>query len=98
MNRACEPSRSPAAHCRMRIQSISWHHEKARPRRMNAPVALVNMPWPLLRYPSIQLSTVKALLAQRNIGAHVLNFNLAWLERLVDAGFAIADYDNVVNV
>ena len=65
---------------------------------MNAPVALVNMPWSLLRYPSIQLSTVKALLAQRSIGAHVFNFSLSWLQRLLDAGFAIADYDDVVRV
>jgi len=56
------------------------------------------MPWSLLRYPSLQLSTVKALLAQRKIDSHVFNFSLAWLQRLLDAGFAISDYDAVVQM
>lgn len=62
------------------------------------PVALVNMPWALLRAPSIQLSTLKALLARADIGAHVFNFNLAWMEHLAGAGFAVADYVRVCDV
>lgn len=61
-------------------------------------VALVNMPWALLRAPSIQLSTIKSLLKQRDIDAHVFNFNLAWMEHLVSKGFEVADYIRLCDV
>lgn len=57
------------------------------------PVVLVNMPWALLRAPSIQLSTVKALLARAGIDSKVLNFNLEWMQYLADHGqFEAKDY------
>ena len=40
---------------------------------MKPPVILVNMPWAMLRAPSLQLSTIKALLARHGIIASVLN-------------------------
>ena len=55
-------------------------------------VALVNMPWAMLRAPSIQLSTIKSLLAQRKIATRVFNFNLDWMQCLADAGFKVREY------
>src|SRR3954470_23276954 len=60
-----------------------------------SPVVLVNMPWALLRAPSIQLSTVKALLAKEDIPSQVFNFNLEWMQHLVDGGFAVKDYFSI---
>jgi len=50
------------------------------------------MPWAILRGPSIQLSTVKALLAKSGIGSKVFNFNLEWMEHLTQNGFSVRDY------
>jgi ribosomal peptide maturation radical SAM protein 1 len=58
-------------------------------------VALVNMPWAMLRAPSIQLSTVKALLAREGIAARVFNFNLDWMQHLAQHGFTVGDYIRV---
>ena len=62
---------------------------------MKPPVILVNMPWAMLRAPSLQLSTIKALLARHGIIASVLNLNLAWMKTLHEAGFSVADYIKV---
>ena len=56
------------------------------------------MPWAMLRAPSIQLSTVKALLARKDIRAHVFNFNLEWMEHLKNGGLAVPDYYRVSEV
>jgi ribosomal peptide maturation radical SAM protein 1 len=58
-------------------------------------VVLVNMPWAMLRAPSIQLSTVKSLLAREGIASKVFNFNLGWMQYLADKGFAVRDYFQV---
>jgi ribosomal peptide maturation radical SAM protein 1 len=60
-----------------------------------APVILITMPWDSLVFPSIQIGTLRAVLAREGLATEARSFNLSFAEHMARAGFAVTDYERV---
>jgi ribosomal peptide maturation radical SAM protein 1 len=61
----------------------------------NAPVILITMPWDSLVLPSIQIGTLRAVLAREGLATEARSFNLSMAEHMARAGFSVTDYERV---